>query len=452
MAHPGQPMPTLDSPEMLLLRSECATDDAPWLPSDVWLPQAKRGAWGGGAGTGAAIEPVFNAGRLPFCCVVCKRGGLTGTKLIQCGRCKVARYCCKAHARAHWPAHKHCCAALAGLAKPAAEADWRASLVAARLALRRLPDGDDALQSWLHQPRCAVCGDAASPLKRCQRCHGAAFCDRHRDAAHERASCDAAMLEIACFGMISDMGAPLTIASRSPARAPLPGGWKAYFDMKIWDFEVPAYILSMGPPAAMLTEGLSLPLLVVRFLERRDVPASLVVHVVGAAAPELVGLHRLREIFAWLPRVDELRVQFVGPDLARDRAEARAPDERDGGSVKPVFFSETRAYYHDARRRLRTPTIVLAQHGGLHDPLFAAAWAPTLDLLLDEGAPCVFTGYNEAEGAADAAVLRERGAKFVADAHLNPFRGLRPYSEVAGCAAEFYHVNAYACCVEGRAQ
>mgnify|MGYP004034926357 CR=1 FL=1 len=55
-------------------------------------------------------------------------------------------------------------------------------------------------------------------------------------------------------------------------------------------------------------------------------------------------------------------------------------------------------------------------------------------------------------GAADAAVLRERGAKFVADAHLNPFRGLRPYSEVAGCAAEFYHVNAYACCVEGRAQ
>ena len=60
------------------------------------------------------------------------------------------------------------------------------------------------------------------------------------------------MLEIACFGMISDMGAPLTIASRSPARAPLPGGWKAYFDMKIWDFEVPAYILSMGPPAAML--------------------------------------------------------------------------------------------------------------------------------------------------------------------------------------------------------
>ncbi|KAH8057638.1 hypothetical protein JL722_6725 [Aureococcus anophagefferens] len=396
MAHPGQPMPTLDSPEMLLLRSECATDDAPWLPSDVWLPQAKRGAWGGGAGTGAAIEPVFNAGRLPFCC-----GALARAQALL----RRAR----------------------GLAKPAAEADWRASLVAARLALRRLPEGDDALQSWLHQPRCAVCGDAASPLKRCQRCHGAAFCDRHRDAAHERASCDAAMLEIACFGMISDMGAPLTIASRSPARAPLPGGWKAYFDMKIWDFEVPAYILSMGPPAAMLTEGLSLPLL-------------------------LVGLHRLREIFAWLPRVDELRVQFVGPDLARDRAEARAPDERDGGSVKPVFFSETRAYYHDARRRLRTPTIVLAQHGGLHDPLFAAAWAPTLDLLLDEGAPCVFTGYNEAEGAADAAVLRERGAKFVADAHLNPFRGLRPYSEVAGCAAEFYHVNAYACCVEGRAQ
>ena len=49
-------------------------------------------------------------------------------------------------------------------------------------------------------------------------------------------------------------------------------------------------------------------------------------------------------------------------------------------------------------------------------------------------------------------MLRERGAKFVADAHLNPFRGLRPYSEVVGCAAEFYHVNAYACCVEGRAQ
>ena len=58
----------------------------------------------------------FNVGALPFCCVECKRGGLTGTKLVRCSRCKLARYCCAEHAKLHWRTHKHGCAALAALA------------------------------------------------------------------------------------------------------------------------------------------------------------------------------------------------------------------------------------------------------------------------------------------------------------------------------------------------
>ena len=461
---PAPPQPTLDSPEMLLLRSETATDEKPWLPSEVWLPQCKRGAWGSGVGVGAPIKALFNVGRLPHSCAVCKRGGLTGTKLTQCSRCKLARYCCKAHAKAHWATHKLCCAQLSGLRKPDSREAWARSLVDVRLALAGAePEAhEDATQLWIHMPRCAVCQDATRPLKRCARCQGAAFCPDHADATHAAADCDAAMLEVACFGMISDMGAPLAIASQSKARGPLPSGWKAYLDMKIWDFEVPEYILALAPPTAMLTEGLSLPLLAVRFLggarETRPRFDSLVVHVVGAATPELVALHRFRELFAWLD-ARELRLVFVGPDLRldgpdpEDTKEVLQPGEP-GGDKTPFYFSGHRGAYHDVRPTLpdvlKTPQIVLAQHSGCHDLSLVHSWRPTLDLLLDMDVPCVFTGYNEFEANADAAILDDRGANFLAPPHLNPFRGLRPYSEVPGAKTPFYYVNQYAFCVHGR--
>lgn len=248
----------MESPEILMLRAEHATDGAPWLPTEVWLAQVRRGAWGLGAGEGKPVEAMFNPGMLPYSCLVCKRGGLTKTKLTRCAGCKLVRYCGAAHAKRHWPLHKRYCKALASLSRPRGSADWASAVMAGRVNLGRLEEDaarEDATQLWIHQPHCAACFATEGPFKLCPRCTGVAFCPTCRDATHPTADCDGAILEQCCYGMISDMGSPLAIASRSPGAGPLPSGWKAYFDQKLWDFEVPAFLLAMGPPAAMVTDA-----------------------------------------------------------------------------------------------------------------------------------------------------------------------------------------------------
>ena len=37
---------TLDHPRVLLLRTQVATDSAPWLPTELYLTQVKKGRWG----------------------------------------------------------------------------------------------------------------------------------------------------------------------------------------------------------------------------------------------------------------------------------------------------------------------------------------------------------------------------------------------------------------------
>ena len=81
------------------------------------------------------------------------------------------------------------------------------------------------------------------------------------------------------------MGAPLSIPSRTPFPSTKPDGWKAYFEAKMFDFEVDAGLLALGPPCAMLTEALSLPIVIAEHLPRK----ASVVHIIGAAPADLVG-------------------------------------------------------------------------------------------------------------------------------------------------------------------
>lgn len=43
---------------------------------------------------------------LKFVCGAC---GVEGTKMMQCGKCKAARYCSKECQRSHWKEHKNSC-------------------------------------------------------------------------------------------------------------------------------------------------------------------------------------------------------------------------------------------------------------------------------------------------------------------------------------------------------
>ena len=221
-------------------------------------------------------------------------------------------------------------------------------------------------------------------------------------------------------------------------------------------------MLAMAPPAAMLTEGLSLPLMVVRGVKEAygaNVPRTLHVHVLGAEAPELLGLRKFREIFAWLPETDELRVTCVGLNLKQDSALELQPaeDARAFTEQKPFYYAAVAGAYHDVKASLgAAPTICVAQHSGLHDATHTANWTPTLRALLDAEIPTVFSGYTRQEILKDADVLRSLGARLTAEPFRNPLRGLRPYAEVPGVSSEnpepFYYANNYVLAFRGKAE
>ena len=82
---------TLDDPQILLIRSQCATDAKPWLPAEAWLKQVRRGRWGRGEGAARPIPEPFNF-PLPYCCRACKRGCLVDVEVKRCSRCKLVRH------------------------------------------------------------------------------------------------------------------------------------------------------------------------------------------------------------------------------------------------------------------------------------------------------------------------------------------------------------------------
>ena len=50
---------TLDHPRVLLLRTQVATDSAPWLPTELYLTQVKKGRWGANKEPANPLPPLF---------------------------------------------------------------------------------------------------------------------------------------------------------------------------------------------------------------------------------------------------------------------------------------------------------------------------------------------------------------------------------------------------------
>ena len=128
------PTRRLDHPRVLLLRTQVATDSAPWLPTELYLTQVKRGRWGANKEPANPLPPLF-AEAAGHACAVCARSALIGASISRCGRCKVVRYCSSQCAKAHWPVHKAVCQELANTAVPACKEDYDIQLAGGFLLL-----------------------------------------------------------------------------------------------------------------------------------------------------------------------------------------------------------------------------------------------------------------------------------------------------------------------------
>ena len=184
----------------------------------------------------------------------------------------------------------------------------------------------------------------------------------------------------------------------------------------MFDFEVDAGLLALGPPCAMLTEALSLPIVIAEHLPQQ----ASVVHIIGAAPADLVGVRRFREVFRWRSDLTRLAVCMVGP-LLRQVTEKQPPE--------------------DGCERL----LVLEARGG---PYAEVALPPAdLVVLLDvdaaavalrRGRPVVALASTKEDADAMHAALSDQTDRPVAPPRENPFRGLRPRRAAAPAAGYVY--------------
>jgi hypothetical protein len=301
------------------------------------------------------------------------------------------------------------------------------------------------------------------------------------------------MIGFASIVMSMQQGNLLIINCNTRAKAvSIPTDWNDYFTRKIEDFDVAKQLAAMPPVMvcvftlcltelsvltfrcvlnfqAMLTDGLSIPLTILRGLLLTYGAAHLAgmnrleVHLLGTETAEVNGFaSKAEEILHWLPACKELVLKLVfgnealykviSPTLLSKGATELALCTGCTTSRAKVTLTPVAGFYHDLVQAgtisPSTADIVLASHSGMHDvqgspgkPAFlTVTWEPTVRLLAATDVPCIFTGYNAQETSGDRDMLLAWGAKVVVDQHVNPFRGLRPFPDV-GEDNRFYYSN-----------
>eukprot|EP01137_Pigoraptor_chileana_P000747 Opistho-2@37400 len=161
---------------------------------------------------------------------------------------------------------------------------------------------------------------------------------------------------------------------------------------------------------------------------------TLVVHVVGAAMPEVNMCLVYEEILHVLPALNSLRIVLIGPDLPEfghidEESLTCCPACTSAGRTRKL--SVCHELYHELVPKLQEaadgrerPDVIVAFNSGIHEAE-TDLWAPTLDLLARTAGVCVFTSYTRGECDLDEAVLRDKGMEIVQPAALNPFAGAR---------------------------
>ena len=236
----------------------------------------------------------------------------------------------------------------------------------------------------------------------------------------------------------------------------------------------------------MVTDTLSISMTILRSLQlaygdtHLSTMARVEVHVIGSETDETyMAEERYHEIFHWLPACRELYVYFIAPTAnakepgAPTRSYSAQPNKVCQACAKvgaEMHLRHVHGFYHEVAAPVGTTAVqnldnkllldrvslAIACNSGIHDhspnpsrPSYASTWEPTIQLLLAANIPCVFTSYNEEESVQDRRVLVQLGANIVADAQVNPFRGLRPFPDI-GEDNTFYYSNQSFTIVRGK--
>ncbi|KAF2637958.1 hypothetical protein P280DRAFT_471615 [Massarina eburnea CBS 473.64] len=208
------------------------------------------------------------------------------------------------------------------------------------------------------------------------------------------------------------------------------------------------------------TDNLSMPLTVVSALEDIACDAENInIHLVGATGRELVAMGNFEEILHLIPSVRSLHITAIGPSLMAGSDSPLIPKtsvdccpacKADGRTRSIAVY---KGLYHDYAKiaEFEKPDLVVLFNSGWADGDDSVTdWAPTIEFLIGEDVPALFTTYNRQEAEHEEERMKAFGARFLVGVGENRWRGLMPTPEFIDEEYGVWYNNAFRYVVKGK--
>ena len=183
----------------------------------------------------------------------------------------------------------------------------------------------------------------------------------------------------------------------------------------------------------MAMEHSAVPLTVIAGLEAAGLATrdSLTIHFLGAAFREASTTGMMEELLHYLPTLKKLHICYVGPEVDESLNEvgknfACEKCRRDGRRRTCSFHNSEYHRLMGSTGALPAPAdLVVGLNTGMTG-IAPESWKQTLEYILLNRVPGVFTAYTKPEAEMEDKQLRKMGAKFLVDMQENKWRGVIP--------------------------
>ena len=443
---------------------------------------------------------------------LCFRCFSPSSNLLRCSGCKRAGYCSKECQKLDWSIiHKNYCKIFKTINQVEEQQyqerrtwnEYRAYLLKTVRSIRDAAPNDENLHFIVQaQAYCASCRRTAVQLStrkitltKCEQCRFVFSCsDCGEDAKHSVSICTAyqlhAHIENFRIGFFEDTGkfSPVTCTQfprtdRKLLKDTDSEGWYDYF-ISISDKPqirgiISPDFLSLGPGERTAdekdqhermrmfllcaTENLTMPLTILSALEDISwTKPHLKIHIVGATGREMLALANFEEILHLIPGLKSLQLTAAGPNVwaggvsggkiyvPKTELECCQVCKSDGRTRSVALYC---GLYHDfaITPDYEEPDLVVAFNSGFVDGDDSEShWDSTIKLLVESGAPCLFTTYNAQEVQNEKAKMLGLKARFLVEPEKNKWRGLIPTPEFIDEEYGMWFQNAYRYIIQGR--
>ncbi|CAJ2508480.1 Uu.00g135060.m01.CDS01 [Anthostomella pinea] len=187
-------------------------------------------------------------------------------------------------------------------------------------------------------------------------------------------------------------------------------------------------------------------------------------HIVGATGRELTALASFEEILHLTPSLRGLHITAVGPGLPSVLDNGRnghhympksdlecCPACTADGRTRSVSMYQ--GLYHEFAKTgdYEKPDLVVLFNSGWVDGDDALSdWEPTIQGLVEDNVPALFTTYNAGEAQNEQMRMRALGAKFLVEVAEDKWKGLVPEPEFIDEEYGMWHYNAYRYVIQGK--